>query len=89
MSIPGPVFVSEGACGTNYAITQRKENIRLITTLQTVANNKNKRIIHIVDVVDDCFYLFHVLIITIFHYITISIKLFIPSCFIIVMKDGA
>lgn len=53
LSISGPVFVSERACGTNYAITQRKENIRLITTLQTAANNKNKRIIHIVDVEDD------------------------------------
>lgn len=41
-SIPGPVFVSERACGTNYAITHGKENISLITSLQTAANNKNK-----------------------------------------------
>lgn len=69
MSIPGPVFVSERAFGTNYVITQGKENIRLITTLQTAENNKNKHTIHIVDVGDDCFYLFHILIITMFHYI--------------------
>ncbi len=53
LSIPVLVFVSERACGTNYVITQGKENIRQITTLQTAENNKNKHTIHTVDVEDD------------------------------------
>lgn len=53
LSIPVLDFVSERACGTNYVITQGNENIRQITTLQTAENNKNKHIIHTVDVEDD------------------------------------
>lgn len=77
LSIPSPVFVSERACGTNYVITQRKENIRLIRTLQTAENNKNKRITY-------CWWL--LLLVSCLDYHNISA---VYSIFSIVMKDGA
>lgn len=86
MSIPGLVFVSERACGTNYVITQGNENIRLMTTLQTAENNKNKHIIHTVDV-EDILLVLHLD----YHNISLyhTVRRFIPSCFIIAMKDCA